>query len=182
MGWGAEMVNDFARLMEEESSFKQKYFSYLNDEFEPQMEDLLSSGNWHKVGQNRKLTWFLVGLMIRFYEMENEQKERLNREQLTTGLAGNYFENMVALLLRAFLKTRFAKLRVAINKRVRKGFKPDISIWMDEKPVAVLELKLHFNWRRDNDINSEHFRFKDFLEKKKNKIYMKKLEVTIALL
>ena len=163
----------FNELLEKESSFRSGYYSYLDGEFEPALVDLLSPKNWNKVKRKSQLTKFLAGLMIRFYGTENRQKAKINREQLTTGLGGDYYENMIALFLRAFLRSRFIDIGVSINKKICKGFIPDVAVWMNDKPIAALELKLHFNWRRDNDENSDHFRFKDLLAKKRSRIYSK---------
>jgi hypothetical protein len=97
--------------------------------------------------------------MIQHFAIENEQKSKVGRLKLGVGIAGTYFEDILAMYLRSYLSPRTSGVKAHLGKTLAKAAVPDITTTKNGRNVAFIELKSNFNWHRQDhwrDINRKY--------------------------
>lgn len=84
-----------------------------------------------------------------WYFHVNNNKDLLGRNANT--IAADFFTETCLLFVKLYFNGRYVvKSEANIDKGNRKSIRPDISIWKDDKLMAVLEIKVSNGWKSKN--------------------------------
>jgi len=124
------------------------YYSGLSDELECHYNSLLDE---YKLKLNgNEITKAIILRLKTYYETQDEIIAFLNKRSVSP--ASDFFVETVAFYLKLLLEQRNKKLVVKSEVRfnTKNGYiKPDISIWKDDKVVAIIECKTNLGFRRN---------------------------------
>ena len=159
------MERMFRDLERQDMESRRQYY-YLINSHEETLKELLSDKNWSNVTIEQAVTKSLIRRMINHFRIENDQKNKIGRLKLGVGVAGTYFEDILAVYLRSYLRSRVSAVEILLNKTLEKRTVPDITVTKSGKIAAFLELKSNFNWHRGDhwpDINRKYLVFRKYV-------------------
>jgi len=146
--------------------FEKKYWESLDN----QRKQLVSL--YEKIKSNvsisleeRDITKAILLRMKAYYDTQNKIKEFLNKRYLSA--ASDFFVEAIAFYLKVIFDIKDVGLEVHSERQIRSkrgAIRPDISIWKNDKVVAIIECKTQLGWNRDKweeDFKKRESKLKD---------------------
>jgi Type I restriction enzyme R protein N terminus (HSDR_N). len=99
----------------------------------------------------------LINRMKQYYQSQYDNKEFLEKRYITNG--ADYFTEQLLFFIKVYLKKNNSDLIAISEKQIkpkRGAIRPDISIWKEDKVVAIIECKTQLGWNRhkwESDFN-----------------------------
>jgi hypothetical protein len=99
----------------------------------------------------------LIKRMKQYYQSQYDNKEFLEKRYITNG--ADYFTEQLLFFIKVYLKKNYSDLIAISEKQIkpkRGAIRPDISIWKEDKVVAIIECKTQLGWNRhkwESDFN-----------------------------
>lgn len=99
----------------------------------------------------------LINRMKHYYKSQYEIKKFLEKRYITNG--ADYFTEQLLFFIKIFLQKNNSDLVAISEKQIkpkRGAIRPDISIWKEDKVVAIIECKTQLGWNRhkwESDFN-----------------------------
>lgn len=131
--------------------FEKKYWESLNN----QQKQLVSL--YEKIKSNasislkeKDITKAILFRMKAYYDTQNKIKEFLNKRYLSAG--SDFFVEAIAFYLKLMFEKKGINFEVHSERQIiprRGAIRPDISIWKNDKVVAIIECKTQLGWNRD---------------------------------
>ena len=152
--------------------FEQKYHDYLLNQY----DELCSLYNNIKLNDDlsfktNDITKAILWRMKAFSITNNKIKKLLNKKQAQAG--ADFFVETILFYLKLVLdkyKKQYEVFSERPIKRRRGSMRPDISIWDNDKVIAIIECKTNLGWHRirweEDFINREKRLKEDFPEAK----------------
>ena len=109
--------------------------------------------------------------MKTYYEVNDKIKDFLNKKSVAHG--SYFFVETVFFYLKLFLDKRRKNLEVHSERRlerIRGTIKPDISIWRNDRVLAIIECKTNLGWHRlewEKDFRKRESKLKSIFPKAK---------------
>ena len=132
-------------------SFEKDYcnlYSNLSFDMDLHYDKLLEE---HKLKLNsNEITKAIILRLKTYYETQDGLAKFLNKKSVAP--ASDFFVETVLFYLKVFLEQRKKNLKIASEKKVKlsNGYiKPDISVWKDDKVVAIIECKTNLGFSRN---------------------------------
>ena len=122
--------------------------------------------------ENREITKAIILRMKAYYETQRMINNFLNKNHLAPG--SDFFVETVIFYLKIFFEKNNIDFEVHSERRIRpkRGIiKPDISIWKDNKVIAIIECKTQLGFSRDKwekDFESRKSKLEKFSVTKDN--------------
>jgi hypothetical protein len=88
--------------------------------------------------------------MKAYYDTQNKIKEFLNKRYLSA--ASDFFVETIVFYLKVIFDIEDIGLEVHSERQIRQkkgAIRPDISVWKNNKVVAIIECKTQLGWNRD---------------------------------
>ena len=131
--------------------FEKKYWESLNN----QQKQLVRL--YEKIKSNASIsleksdiTKAILLRMKAYYSTQNKIKEFLNKRYLPA--ASDFFVETIVFYLKVIFDIKDIGLEVHSERQIRSergAIRPDISIWKNNKVVAIVECKTQLGWNRD---------------------------------
>jgi len=96
-----------------------------------------------------EITQCLLKRLTAYYETQDQIKTFLNKRYAAP--AADFFVESVVYFLKLLIETTGTELEVHSERQIRKkknAIRPDISIWKNNKVVAIIECKTQLGWNR----------------------------------
>ena len=131
--------------------FEKKYWESLDNQ-QKQLVSLYEEikSNASISLEERDITKAILLRMKAYYDAQNKIKEFLNKRYLSA--ASDFFVETIAFYLKVIFDIEDIGLEVHSERQIRqkKGtIRPDISVWKNNKVVAIVECKTQLGWNRD---------------------------------
>jgi len=100
--------------------------------------------------EERDITKAILLRMKAYYDTQNKIKEFLNKRYLSA--ASDFFVETILFYLKVVLDIEDIGLEVHSERQIRqkkKAIRPDISVWKNNKVIAIVECKTQLGWNRD---------------------------------
>jgi len=131
--------------------FEKKYWESLDN----QQKQLLSlyeeiKSNASISLKKRDITKAILLRMKAYYDVQDKIKKFLNKRYLSP--ASDFFVETIVFYLKVIFDIEDIGLEVHSERQIRqkKGtIRPDISVWKNNKVVAIVECKTQLGWNRD---------------------------------
>jgi len=131
--------------------FEKKYWESLDN----QQKQLLSLYEEIKSDasislEERDITKAILLRMKAYYDVQNKIKEFLNKRYLSA--ASDFFVETIVFYLKIILEIEDIGLEVHSERQIRQkkgAIRPDISVWKNNKVVAIVECKTQLGWNRN---------------------------------
>jgi len=146
--------------------FEKKYWESLDN----QRKQLVSL--YEKIKSNvsisleeRDITKAILLRMKAYYDTQNKIKEFLNKRYLSA--ASDFFVEAIAFYLKLIFDKEEIDFEVHSERQIvprRRAIRPDISVWKNDKVVAIIECKTQLGWNRDKweeDFKKRESKLKD---------------------
>ncbi len=146
--------------------FEKKYWESLDN----QRKQLISL--YEKIKSNvsisleeRDITKAILLRMKAYYDNQNKIKEFLNKRYLSA--ASDFFVKAIAFYLKLIFDKEGLDFEVHSERQIvprRGAIRPDISVWKNDKVVAIIECKTQLGWNRDKwdeDFKKRESKLKD---------------------
>jgi hypothetical protein len=131
--------------------FEKKYWKSLDN----QRKQLVSL--YEKIKSNvsisfeeRDITKAILLRMKAYYNTQNKIKEFLNKRYLSA--ASDFFVEAIAFYLKLIFDKEGIDFEVHSERQIvprRGAIRPDISVWKNDKVVAIIECKTQLGWNRN---------------------------------
>jgi len=114
--------------------------------------------------EERDITKAILLRMKAYYDVQNKIKKFLNKRYLPA--ASDFFVETIAFYLKVIFDIENIGLEVHSERQIRPkrgAIKPDISVWENNKVVAIIECKTQLGWNRVNweeDFQEREFKLK----------------------
>ena len=146
--------------------FEKKYWESLDNQ-QKQLVSLYEEikSNASISLEERDITKAILLRMKAYYDAQNKIKEFLNKRYLSA--ASDFFVETIAFYLKVIFDIEDIGLEVHSERQIRqkKGtIRPDISVWKNNKVVAIVECKTQLGWNRDKweeDFKKRESKLKD---------------------
>jgi hypothetical protein len=150
--------------------FEKKYQDYLLNQY----DELYSLYNNIKLNagislKTKEITKAILLRMKAFYDTNYKIKKFLNKKYVPA--AADFFVETVLFYLKLILDKYKKQLEVFSERQIKRhrGYmRPDISIWDNDKVIAIIECKTNLGWNRikwENDFIAREIKLKkDFPE------------------
>jgi hypothetical protein len=115
--------------------------------------------------EKRDITKAILLRMKAYYDTQNKIKEFLNKRYMSA--ASDFFVEAIAFYLKLILDKEGIDFEVHSERKIvpRLGtIRPDISVWKNDKVVAIIECKTQLGWNRDKweeDFKKRESKLKD---------------------
>jgi len=144
--------------------FEKKYWESLDN----QQKQLLSlyeeiKSNASISLKKKEITKAILLRMKAYYDVQDKIKKFLNKRYLSP--ASDFFVETIVFYLKVIFDIEDIGLEVHSERQIRqkKGtIRPDISVWKNNKVVAIIECKTQLGWNRD--------KWEDDFKKKESKL------------
>ena len=131
--------------------FEKKYWKSLNNQHKQLVNLYKEIKSDASISLEEKdITKAILLRMKAYYNTQNKIKEFLNKRYLPAG--SDFFVETIAFYLKVILDIENIGLEVHSERQIRqkKGtIRPDISVWKNNKVVAIVECKTQLGWNRD---------------------------------
>jgi len=113
----------------------------------------------------RDITKAILLRMKAYYDTQNKIKEFLNKRYLSA--ASDSFVEAIAFYLKLIFDKKGINFEVHSERQIipkRGAIRPDISVWKNDKVVAIIECKTQLGWNRDKweeDFKKRESKLKD---------------------
>jgi len=100
--------------------------------------------------ETKDITKAILLRMKAYYNTQNKIKKFLNKRYLSAG--SDFFVEAIAFYLKLIFDKEGVDLAVHSERQIkqRRGtIRPDISVWKNDKIVAIIECKTQLGWNRD---------------------------------
>ena len=100
--------------------------------------------------EGKEITKAILLRMKAYYSTQINIKKFLNKRYLPA--ASDFFVEAVAFYLKLILDMKDTGLQVYSERQIRPkrgAIRPDISVWNDDKVIAIIECKTQLGWNRD---------------------------------
>ena len=146
--------------------FEKKYWESLDNQ-QKQLVSLYEEikSNASISLEERDITKAILLRMKAYYDTQNKIKEFLNKRYLSA--ASDFFVETIVFYLKVILDIEDIGLEVHSERQVRQkkgAIRPDISVWKNDKVVAIIECKTQLGWNRDKweeDFKKRESKLKD---------------------
>jgi hypothetical protein len=131
--------------------FEKKYWESLDNQQKQLLslyEEIKSSATISL--EERDITKAILLRMKAYYDVQNKIKKFLNKRYLSA--ASDFFVETIVFYLKVIFDIEDIGLEVHSERQIRqkKGtIRPDISVWKNNKVVAIVECKTQLGWNRD---------------------------------
>jgi len=105
---------------------------------------------------NSEITESIIQRMRVYAKCQNQIKKLLNKRYAAP--ASDFFVETVAFYIAAYLKSIKSLVEVHSERQIKPkhGFmRPDISLWVGDEVVGIIECKTQFGYNRDNWANQQ---------------------------
>ena len=131
--------------------FEKKYWESLDNQ-QKQLVNLYEEikSNASISLEERDITKAILLRMKAYYDTQNKIKEFLNKRYLSA--ASDFFVETIVFYLKVILDIEDIGLEVHSERQIRQkkeAIRPDISVWKNNKVVAIVECKTQLGWNRD---------------------------------
>jgi len=131
--------------------FEKKYWKSLDNQ-QKQLVNLYEEikSNASISLEERDITKAILLRMKAYYDTQNKIKEFLNKRYLSA--ASDFFVETIVFYLKVILDIEDIGLEVHSERQIRQkkeAIRPDISVWKNNKVVAIVECKTQLGWNRD---------------------------------
>ncbi len=115
--------------------------------------------------EERDITKAILLRMKAYYDTQNKIKEFLNKRYLSA--ASDFFVEAIVFYLKLLLDKKGIDFEVHSERQIiprRGSIRPDISVWKNDKVVAMIECKTQLGWNRDRweeDFEKREIKLKD---------------------
>ena len=115
--------------------------------------------------EERDITKAILLRMKAYYDTQNKIKEFLNKRYLSA--ASDFFVEAIAFYLKLIFDKEGIDFEVHSERQIvprRGAIRPDISVWKNDKVVAIIECKTQLGWNRDKweeDFKKRESKLKD---------------------
>lgn len=115
--------------------------------------------------EERDITKAILLRMKAYYDTQNKIKEFLNKRYMTA--ASDFFVETIAFYLKLIFNKEGIDFEVHSERQIvprRGAIRPDISVWKNDKVVAIIECKTQLGWNRDKweeDFKKRESKLKD---------------------
>lgn len=131
--------------------FEKKYWESLDN----QQKQLLSlyeeiKSNASISLEERDITKAILLRMKAYYDAQGKIKKFLNKRYLSP--ASDFFVETIVFYLKVIFDIEDISLEVHSERQIRQKrgtIRPDISVWKNNKVVAIVECKTQLGWNRD---------------------------------
>ena len=146
--------------------FEKKYWKSLNNQHKQLVklyEEIKSDASISL--EERDITKAILLRMKAYYDTQNKIKEFLNKRYLSA--ASDFFVEAIVFYLKVIFDIEDIGLKVHSERKIRqkKGtIRPDISVWENDRVVAIIECKTQLGWNRDKweeDFKKRETKLKD---------------------
>jgi hypothetical protein len=146
--------------------FEKKYWESLDNQHKQLVslyEEIKSDASISL--EERDITKAILLRMKAYYNTQNKIKEFLNKRYLSA--ASDFFVETIAFYLKVILDIENIGLEVHSERQIRQkkgAIRPDISVWKNNKVVAIVECKTQLGWNRDKwekDFKERESKLKD---------------------
>lgn len=146
--------------------FEKKYWESLNNQHK-QLVNLYEKikSNVSISLEERDITKAILLRMKAYYDTQNKIKEFLNKRYLSA--ASDFFVEAIAFYLKLIFDKEGIDFEVHSERQIvprRGAIRPDISVWKNDKIVAIIECKTQLGWNRDKweeDFKKRESKLKD---------------------
>jgi len=100
--------------------------------------------------EERDITKAILLRMKAYYDTQNKIKEFLNKRYMTA--ASDFFVEAIAFYLKLIFNKEGIDFEVHSERQIvprRGAIRPDISVWKNDKVIAIIECKTQLGWNRD---------------------------------
>jgi len=131
--------------------FEKKYWKSLNNQHKQLMnlyKEIKADASISL--EERDITKAILLRMKAYYDTQNKIKEFLNKRYLSA--ASDFFVETIVFYLKVILEIEDIGLEVHSERQIRQkkgAIRPDISVWKNNKVVAIVECKTQLGWNRD---------------------------------
>ena len=131
--------------------FEKKYWKSLNNQHKQLMnlyEEIKSNASISL--EERDITKAILLRMKTYYDVQNKIKKFLNKRYLSA--ASDFFVETIVFYLKVIFDIEDIGLEVHSERQIRQkkgAIRPDISVWKNNKVVAIVECKTQLGWNRD---------------------------------
>lgn len=115
--------------------------------------------------EERDITKAILLRMKAYYDTQNKIKEFLNKRYLSA--ASDFFVEAIVFYLKLLFDKKGIDFEVHAERQIiprRGSIRPDISVWKNDKVVAMIECKTQLGWNRDRweeDFEKREIKLKD---------------------
>jgi len=152
--------------------FEKKYWKSLDNEQKRLVslyEEIKSNASISL--RKKDITKAIILRMKAYYESQNKIKKFLNKRYRSA--ASDFFVESIVFYLKLTFDKKNIDFEVHSERQIiprRKALRPDISIWKNNKVVAIIECKTQLGWNRarwEKDFKKRESRLKDKFPKAK---------------
>jgi len=131
--------------------FEKKYWESLNNQ-QKQLVSLYEEikSNASISLEEKDITKAILFRMKAYYNTQNKIKEFLNKRYVSA--ASDFFVEAIAFYLKLIFDKKGINFEVHSERQIiprRGAIRPDISVWKNDKVVAIIECKTQLGWNRD---------------------------------
>jgi hypothetical protein len=146
--------------------FEKKYWESLDNQQKQLVslyEEIKSNASISLEGRN--ITKAILLRMKAYYNTQNKIKKFLNKRYLSA--ASDFFVEAIAFYLKLIFDKKGVDFEVHSERQImpkRRAIRPDISVWENDKVVAIIECKTQLGWNRDKweeDFRKRESKLKD---------------------
>jgi hypothetical protein len=146
--------------------FEKKYWESLDNQ-QKQLVSLYEEikSNASISLEERNITKAILLRMKAYYNTQNKIKKFLNKRYLSA--ASDFFVEAIAFYLKLIFDKKGVDFEVHSERQImpkRGAIRPDISVWENDKVVAIIECKTQLGWNRDKweeDFRKRESKLKD---------------------
>ena len=131
--------------------FEKKYWESLDNQqkqFLSLYEEIKSNASISL--KKRDITKAILLRMKAYYDVQDKIKKFLNKRYLSP--ASDFFVETIVFYLKVIFDIEDIGLEVHSERQIRQkrgAIRPDISVWKNNKVVAIVECKTQLGWNRD---------------------------------
>ena len=128
-------------------------------------EEIKSNASISLEEPRRDITKVILLRMKAYYNVQDKIKKFLNKRYLPA--ASDFFVETIVFYLKVILDIEDIGLEVHSERQIRqkkRAIRPDISVWKNDKVVAIIECKTQLGWNRDKwekDFKKRESKMKD---------------------
>lgn len=146
--------------------FEKKYWKSLNNQHKQLVslyEEIKSNASISL--EKRDITKAILLRMKAYYDFQGKIKKFLNKRYLSA--ASDFFVETIVFYLKVIFDMEDIGLEVHSERKIRqkkRTIRPDISVWKNNKVVAIVECKTQLGWNRDKweeDFKNRESKLKD---------------------
>lgn len=135
-------------ILDYEEKYSKKFVVFAND-LKKLSDEIVKHGEIDF--NNKEVTKAILIRLKYYYEYQENIKKILNKRYASP--AADFFVETIAFYLATAFKIYKLPLEVHSERNIRDkrgSIRPDISIWLDHKVIAMIECKTQLGWNRDN--------------------------------